>query len=77
MGEGKEAKKIIVEYSDGTLKESDKGIVVKFEPSEVDSDEQKFTLLMVDVSGEEFQDFILAVIELASEMLDRSREVEE
>ena len=75
MGEEMAAKKIVVEYSDGTREESDKGIMVTLDPSEENSDELKVMMTMVNVSGAEFQDFILAVIELASELLN-NREVE-
>lgn len=76
MGEEMAAKKIVVEYSDGTREESDKGIMVTLDPSEENSDELKVMMTMVNVSGAEFQDFILAVIELASELLN-NKEVEE
>jgi len=49
--------------------------MVTLDPSEENSDELKVMMTMVNVSGAEFQDFILAVIELASEMLN-NREVE-
>ena len=65
MDKTKEAQKIIIQYSDGSQVEMNKGIAVHFAPSEEDPDSNIITLEMVSLSGEEVQDFILAMVDLA------------
>ena len=65
MDKNAEAKKIIIQYSDGSSVELDKGIAVHFAPSTEDPDSSVITLEMVSLSGEEVQDFIMAMVDLA------------
>ena len=65
MENNKEAKKIIIQYSDGSSVELDKGIAVHFAPSAEDPDCSVITLEMVSLSGAEIQDFIIAMVDLA------------
>jgi hypothetical protein len=65
MDKNAEAQKIIIQYSDGSSVELDKGIAVHFAPSEEDPDSSIITLKMVSLSGEEVQDFIIAMVALA------------
>ena len=64
MDKNREAQKIVVQYSDGSSVELDKGIAVHFAQSEEDPDSSVITLEMVSLSGGEFQDFIHAMIDL-------------
>lgn len=64
MDKNREAQKIIVQYSDGSSVELDKGIAVHFAPSEEDPDSSVITIEMVSLSGEEVQDFIHAMLDL-------------
>ena len=65
MDKNAEAKKIIIQYSDGSSVELDKGIAVHFASSTEDPDSSVITLEMVSLSGEEIQDFIIAMVDLA------------
>lgn len=65
MDKNAEAKKIIIQYADGSSVELDKGIAVHFAPSTEDPDSSVITLEMVSLSGEEVQDFIMAMVDLA------------
>lgn len=65
MDKNAEAKKIIIQYSDGSSVELNKGIAVHFAPSTEDPDSSVITLEMVSLSGEEIQDFIIAMVDLA------------
>lgn len=65
MDKNAEAQKIIIQYSDGSSVELDKGIAVHFAPSAEDPDSSVITLEMVSLSGEEIQDFIIAMVDLA------------
>lgn len=71
MDKNTEAKKIIIQYSDGSSVELDKGIAVHFAPSAEDPDSSVITLEMVSLSGEEIQDFIIAMVDLALRIEDR------
>jgi hypothetical protein len=71
MDKNAEAKKIIIQYSDGSSVELDKGIAVHFAPSTEDPDSSVITLEMVSLSGEEIQDFIMAMVDLALRIEDR------
>ena len=71
MDKNAEAKKIIIQYSDGSSVELDKGIAVHFAPSAEDPDSSVITLEMVSLSGEEIQDFIIAMVDLALRIEDR------
>ena len=65
MEKSKEAQKIIIQYSDGRQVVMNKGIAVHFAPSEEDPGSNIITLEMVSLSGEEVQDFIIAMVDLA------------
>ena len=65
MDKNAEAQKIIIQYADGSSVELDKGIAVHFAPSTEDPDSSVITLEMVSLSGEEVQDFIMAMVDLA------------
>ena len=71
MDKNKEAQKVIIQYSDGSSVELDKGIAVHFAPSAEDPDSSVITLEMVSLSGEEVQDFIIAMVDLALRIEDR------
>ena len=71
MDKNKEAQKIIIQYSDGSSVELDKGIAVHFAPSAEDPDSSVITLEMVSLSGEEVQDFIMAMVDLALHIENR------
>ena len=71
MDKNAEAKKIIIQYADGSSVELDKWIAVHFAPSTEDPDSSVITLEMVSLSGEEIQDFIMAMVDLALRIEDR------
>ena len=71
MDKNKEAQKVIIQYSDGSSVELDKGIAVHFAPSAEDPDSSVITLEMVSLSGEEVQDFIMAMVDLALHIENR------
>ncbi len=71
MDKNKEAQKIIIQYSDGSSVELDKGIAVHFAPSTEDPDSSVITLEIVSLSGEEIQDFIIAMVDLALRIENR------
>lgn len=71
MDKNKEAQKVIIQYSDGSSVELDKGIAVHFAPSAEDPDSSVITLEMVSLSGEEVQDFIIAMVDLALHIENR------
>lgn len=56
------AKRIVVEYEDGTVKELEKGLVFRFENE--DSDTVNITAEMVSMSGKDLYTVVGAALEL-------------
>lgn len=57
------AKRVVVEYEDGSVKELDKGLVWRFEGDE-DSDQVQITAELVNMTGRDLYTVVEAALEL-------------
>ena len=61
--EDKDISKIILQYSDGSTKDIDKGFIAKVEPIE-QGDQTEITFNLVNISGSDLKVMISAIVEL-------------
>lgn len=67
MDNEKDIEKIVLHYTDGTIKTVDKGFIADLIPND-DGETCEITFRMVHISGDDLKEMIMSVAELGLEM---------